>query len=122
VGKGRRNQRNPDYYKVQGGAIESRDVGRKSKQALGRDEARRRSTPRRKKTTQPRAAQPRKKASPAPPPSSEGRAPPLAPGAALSRVGITHRVMRAAGTAWGVLRWAGHMVNVMRGKTDERHE
>jgi hypothetical protein len=38
MGKGRRNQRNPDYYKVQGGAVEDRDLGRASKQRLSRQQ------------------------------------------------------------------------------------
>ena len=34
MGKGRRNQRNPDYYKVQGGAVEEPAATRAAKRAL----------------------------------------------------------------------------------------
>ncbi len=134
MGKGRRNQRNVDYYKVQGGAVEDRDVSRASKQKLATQKR-----PTRAKKPAPadvHPAQPRKIAAPKPPraaqksrPKAPSRpaptprpVPPSRPPRAPARVGaapargITQRVVRAAELAISALRWAGHQIQVVRGK------
>jgi hypothetical protein len=127
VGKGRRNQRNVDYYKVQGGAVEDRDAGRMSKQALATHAPK----PKRKKApplakvgpARPRA----KKAAPKattrqPQPMQPTRLTPPArrptvTGAARYTLGaLTRRVWRMAEGAVGAVRFAAHLWEAARGK------
>jgi hypothetical protein len=116
MGKGRRNQRNVDYYKVQGGAIEDRDAGRAAKQKLSRQK-------RRSKKVVPdvHPATPRRVAAPKRKPAAKTASPiPAADmpssftGAALSRLGgLTRRVLSAAESGVQVVRWA---VDMARGR------
>jgi hypothetical protein len=137
MGKGRRNQRNVDYYKVQGGAVEDRDVSRASKQKLatqermvGKKPSPEDVHPVRKKKAGPKvkiqvkSTLPKKRAvrSSALPHKMTPRPEPPKNlvGASLSRVGgLTRRVVRAAELAIGALRWAGHTIQVVRGKVHE---
>ena len=108
MGKGRRNQRNPDYHKVQGGATEDRDAGRVSRQKLSGQRRTARKAAETRKPARPRARR-------------EVEMPDTLAGAALSRLGgLGRRLVSAAGTGLQALRWAGHMVEVARGKKREQ--
>ena len=119
MGKGRRNQRNLDYEKVQGGAVEDRDVSRAAKQALGRDQSQRRRGTAGKTVPAPPQRVTRKKAAP---PAVRARPEPTPPpiGAALSRIplvgGVARRMYHLAQSAVGALRFANHLLQVARGK------
>jgi hypothetical protein len=128
MGKGRRNQRNTDYFKVQGGAVEDRDIGRAAKQKVSgqkmspkKKKAKRAPSPAEIHPATPRRIKPAAKKKV--PPQSEIRvnpeenAPNTFAGAALSRLsGMTRRVVSAAEWGVGALRWAGHMIQTARGK------
>jgi hypothetical protein len=123
MGKGRRNQRNVDYYKVQGGAIEDRDASRAAKQKLSRQKRRaaKRQVPDVHPATPRRIASPRARKPPPAKKSTTGRAIPEMPetlaGAALSRLGgLKRRVLSVAQSGMQVMRWAGHMIEVARGR------
>ena len=126
MGKGRRNQRNVDYYKVQGGAVEDRDVGRAAKQKLSQKQTSgRRPRPEDVHPTAPRRIKPPARKKPAAQPRArkvqpEAHAPNTFAHAALSRLGgVTRRVFGLAESAVGALRWAGHMIQTARGRSTE---
>jgi hypothetical protein len=119
MGKSRRNQRKAKYHKVPHAVVAEGDGSRAPKP--DQKATRRSAAPKAKAPSQkPQNLPPRQSQKRRPKVNPEANAPNTFAGAALSRLGgMSRRVYGLAQSGVQALRWAGHMIEVARGRKRE---